>query len=233
MDLLRKFIKEFPEGANGRIIVAEELNCAKGRFERKWFAEKGGLWLSLSIYDEFIEKNRGLFMLSIGLAMLRCAHEFGITSARIKWINDVHINGRKLGGVLVERFEEWYLIGIGMNVNNKLPSNLPAISFKEVLEKEVSVIKVLWGLIKWLRFYFGFLRCYERKRLAEEEIKNLILEDYRIFCDSIGRCVCYSYNLDKEEFVIGECLNIDDKGKIILKTSQGIFKFSSGEILYV
>ncbi len=227
----------FPEKANGRMVVAERLISAKGRFERKWFAEKGGLWLALSIYDEFSEDLKGLLLLGLGLAVVRCVHEFGVISARIKWINDIHINGKKLAGILVERISEkeenWILIGIGINVNNKLPQHLPAISLKEILKKEVPLKEVLFKLVKWLRFYAGFLRYYEKKKLEEEGVKNLLLEDYKLFCDTIGRCVCYSYNFDKEDFLVGKCLNIGAKGELLLKTEKGVFKFSTGEVLYV
>lgn len=58
--------------------------------------------------------------------------------------------------VLIEKFDHWYIAGIGLNVNNSLPSNLPAISFKEILGKEISIFHVLENILYWLRYYFGF-----------------------------------------------------------------------------
>jgi len=236
MSLIKDLIAIHPEKANGRIVRADVLSEAKGRFDRKWFAQEGGLWMAISIYDEFLPENASLISLIFGLAMVRCANYFNIEQARIKWINDLHLNGKKIGGVLLERFDNWYIAGIGMNINNPLPDNLPATSFKKILGKELSILKVLEVTIYWLRYYFGFLRFYERKELEEEKIVNLIREDFKTFSDTIGNCVIYSYNFDKEEYiVIGKAVDITEKGTLLVEeiSSKEVLEFSSGEIFYL
>jgi BirA family biotin operon repressor/biotin-[acetyl-CoA-carboxylase] ligase len=141
MPISRDFIQKFPKRANGRIIWAGELTQAKGRFERKWFAEKGGLWLSLSIYDEFLPETQSLIPLATGLALLKTCHQLGAIQVKIKWINDLHVNGRKLAGVLMEKWKNWFIVGIGINVKNRIPSYLPAISIAELIGKEAETIQ--------------------------------------------------------------------------------------------
>jgi len=236
MEVIKNLIKIFPEKANGRIVRADILSEAKGRFNRKWFAEKGGFWMAISIYDEFLEESSFFIPLIFGLTMAKCAHHFNIIQARIKWINDLHLNGKKMGGVLIEKFDNWYIAGIGINVNNPLPPGIPAISFKEILKKEVSILEVLNVVIYWLRYYFGFLRFYERKKLEEEEILNLIVEDFKKFSDTIGKCVVYSYNFDVEEnLLVGKVLDITEKGTLLIKDnfSEEVLEIFSGEIYYV
>ncbi len=236
MELIRVLAESFPEKANGRIVRADVLTSAKGRFDRKWFATEGGLWMAISIYDEFLEENSSLIPLIFGLTMVRCAHYFGITQARIKWINDLHLNGKKLGGVLIEKFGNWYIAGVGINVNNLLPPEISATSFKEILKKEISILEVLEVIVYWLRHYFGFLRFYERKKLEEENISNLIIKDFKHFSDTIGRCIVYSYNLDIEEnLVVGEVLDITERGALLIKNdlSEEVWEVSSGEIFYI
>ena len=236
MDFIKNLIAFYPEKANGRIVRADVLSGAKGRFDRKWFAQEGGLWMAISIYDEFLPENSSLISLIFGLVMARCANYFNIEQAKIKWINDLHLNGRKIGGVLLERFDNWYVAGIGININNSLPHNLPAISFKKILGKELSILEILEVIIYWLRYYFGFLRFYERKELEEEKIVNLIREDFKTFSDTIGNCVIYSYNFDKEEYiVIGKAVDITEKGTLLVEeiSSKEVLEFSSGEIFYL
>jgi BirA family biotin operon repressor/biotin-[acetyl-CoA-carboxylase] ligase len=236
MDLAKELIYLLPEKANGRIVKADFLSEAKGRFDRKWFAPKGGLWMAISIYDEFLTEHSSLISLIFGLAMYRCANHFGINKAKIKWINDLHLNGKKIGGVLIEKFDHWYIAGIGLNVNNPIPSNIPAISFKEILGKEISIFQVLENILYWLRYYFGFLRFYERKKLEEENLTNLIVEDFKLFSDTIGRCVIYTHNLDEEEILaIGKVLDITEKGTLLIKdtSSKEILEIFSGEIFYI
>ncbi|WP_038056120.1 biotin--[acetyl-CoA-carboxylase] ligase [Thermodesulfobacterium hydrogeniphilum] len=235
MALLKEFIRLFPKTANGRIIKADILLESKGRFNRKWFAEKGGLWVALSIYDEFLPENSCLIPLILGLALVRSAYHFGIKEAKIKWINDLHYKGKKIAGVLIEKFESWYIIGIGINVNNNPPEKIPAISFKKILKKEISLLTVLKVLIFWLRYYFGFLRFYERNILDEKEVKNIIIENYKKFSDTLKRCIAFSYNLDKaEEVLIGEVIDITNKGSLLINLENSeIVEVSSGEIIYL
>ncbi len=233
MLLSAEFVNRFPRKANGRIIWAGKLTQAKGRFERKWFAEKGGLWLSLSLYDEFLPETRPLIPLAIGLALLKSVHQLGATQVKLKWINDLHVNGKKLAGVLTQKWKDWLIVGMGLNVKNPTPSHLPAISIRELLKKEVPLCKILSSLIHWLRYYLGFLRFYERKLLYEEDVKNIIIEDFKCFSDTIGRCVYYHYNTEHEDGIYGEVLDIGPKGELILKTEEDVQSFDSGEVIYL
>jgi len=233
MEAAKKFINLYPRTANGRIIRADMLLEAKGRFDRKWFAEKGGLWLSLSLYDEFFEEHASLISLIPGLAMVRCAKHLGITKAKVKWINDLHINGKKLGGVLIERYNEWYIIGLGINVNNPLPKGIPSESLGNLLKKEVSILELLEILVYWLRYYFGFLRWFEQKIRDEESVTNLVIEDFKQFTDTLGRCVGYGYNIDLDDYLIAQVTEITPYGSLILNSEEGLIEVSTGEILYL
>lgn len=233
MPLAKKLIDKYSRTANGRIIWTDILTNAKGRFERKWIAEKGGLWITCSIFDEFLPQTSSFFPLIFGLVMLKCAYDFKIFSAKIKWINDLHFNGKKLGGVLIEKYKEWYIVGIGMNINNDPPKNLSAISFKQILGMELPLKKIIERLIYWLRYYLGYLRFYEKAVLEEEKINNLIIQEFKKFSDTIGRCVYYSYNLDSKNGIIGKAINIDEKGSLIIKTENQILSVNSGEIVYL
>lgn len=237
MSLAKELAFRVPSRANGRIVTAKTLTHAKGRFERKWFAEEGGLWLAITIYNEFLETSQSLIPFIPGIVMARCAHHLGIKEARIKWINDLHINGKKLGGVLIENVDSWLIIGMGININNSLPSQIPCESFKNLLKREVPVFEVLFICVYWLRYYFGFLRFYEKCILNEIYVPNLIIEDFKSFSDSLGRCVAFSYNFDREDFIIAYTLNITEKGSLILELSEidssHIVEVSTGEIIYL
>jgi len=229
----KDLIKLYPRTANGRIVRGDLLLEAKGRFDRKWFAEKGGLWVALSLYDEFLENHASLVSFIPGLAMVRCARYFGIYQAKVKWINDLHVNGKKIGGVLIERFNDWYIIGIGLNINNPLPKGIPSESFRNLLKKEIPVLEVLEVLIHWLRYYFGFLRWFEQKHLEEEHLPNLIIEDFKNFSDTLGRCVAYGYNIDRDDYLIAQAIDITSSGKLVLISEEGPIEVSTGEILYL
>jgi BirA family biotin operon repressor/biotin-[acetyl-CoA-carboxylase] ligase len=110
------------EGAeSGTVIVADAQTAGRGRMGRTWRSEKGaGIWLTA------IERPRdasGLDVLSlrIGLALAPVLDAFADAPIQLKWPNDLHVNGRKLAGILIEaRWREgqpeWVAIGVGINL---------------------------------------------------------------------------------------------------------------------
>ncbi len=233
MELAKELVLKYPRTAHGRIIVSQELTQAKGRFSRKWYAEKGGLWLALSLYDELLPQHSSLLTLLFGIAMVRTTHQLGAKMVRLKWISDPHYQGKKLGGILLERYQDWFIIGLGMNVNNPPPPSIPAINLKELLGKEVSLVKVLEELIFWMNFYYEDLLVYEKAFLAEEERECAILNDFYRFSDSLGQCVAFAYNLDQDEPIIGKVVGVTETGSLLLETPEGLLEFNAGEIIYL
>jgi BirA family biotin operon repressor/biotin-[acetyl-CoA-carboxylase] ligase len=163
MSLAKELIDEFPRSAHGRVIVAERLTSAKGRFDRKWFAEKGGLWLAISLYNEILPQHFGLFSLLFGLAMVRTCHELSAKEVKLKWISDPHFRGKKLGGTLIESYKDWFIVGLGLNINNEPPEGLPAESLKRLIRREIPLTTALNLLLKWINYYYDALLSYERK----------------------------------------------------------------------
>jgi BirA family biotin operon repressor/biotin-[acetyl-CoA-carboxylase] ligase len=77
--------------------------------------------LSLSWTFRDVPADLGALGLVIGVCELRALHELGVTGAKLKWPNDVLVDERKLGGILIELRAEsggpaCVVIGIGLNV---------------------------------------------------------------------------------------------------------------------
>lgn len=232
MEKAKELIELYPHTAHGRILWAKTLTEAKGRFNRTWIANPGGLWIVATLYEEIHPENQGLLALAIGLALAKTVRTLNLNEVYLKWVNDLHYQGRKLAGVLMEKWKEWYLIGIGLNVNNPLPAELPAINLKTLLNSEVSLSYLLELLISNLNYYYYLLWEYERN--SDEEAPNPILKEFRLYSDTLGRCVYYSYNLDlEEEGIIGIAKELTPKGGLLLQGEEGEIEVYSGEILYL
>jgi len=233
MSLAKQLIDELPRSAHGRVIVAERLTSAKGRFDRKWFAEKGGLWLAISLYNEILPQHFGLFSLLFGLAMVRVCHELSAKEVKLKWISDPHFQGKKLGGTLIERYKDWFIVGLGLNINNEPPEGLPAESLKRLIRREIPLTTALNLLLKWINYYYDALLSYERRFFEEDAASCPIIEDFYHLSDTIGRCVAFSYNLDEEEFIVGKVHDILPDGSLLLKVEGDLLSFNSGEVIYL
>ncbi len=92
-----------PALGDGAVVVALEQTRGRGRAGRAWTQVPGrGLALSVALRLGCDVRQAGAIPLAAGLAAAQTCHALGVRAARLKWPNDVLVNGRKLAGVLCE-----------------------------------------------------------------------------------------------------------------------------------
>ena len=96
---------------HGTLVTAAAQTAGRGRQGRRWEAPAGSALLCSLVLRDF----DALLSLRAGLAVADVAGD----AARVKWPNDVQVDGRKVAGVLVEGrpHEGWAVVGIGVNVS--------------------------------------------------------------------------------------------------------------------
>jgi BirA family biotin operon repressor/biotin-[acetyl-CoA-carboxylase] ligase len=103
---------------NGTVVTAAEQTAGRGRQGRTWTAAPGSALLFSAIVRP-LGKRHPLLPLAVPLAVCETAERLrpGI-KCKVKWPNDVHLDGRKLAGILIEARpqEEWAVLGIGLNL---------------------------------------------------------------------------------------------------------------------
>jgi BirA family biotin operon repressor/biotin-[acetyl-CoA-carboxylase] ligase len=95
---------------HGTLVTAGEQSAGRGRQGRTWSAPAGrALLMSLVLRDP-----PALLPLAAGVAVAEIAGDL----ARLKWPNDVLVDGRKVAGILAEGRPQdgWAVLGIGLNV---------------------------------------------------------------------------------------------------------------------
>ena len=115
---------EQPAGAGGDVVLlAERQTSGRGRRGRAWQSPLGAnVYLSvLHRVDGGLQRAGGL-SLAMGVAVAEALHALGFTQVQLKWPNDLVVDGRKLGGLLVEGGGEFagpakVVIGLGLNVH--------------------------------------------------------------------------------------------------------------------
>ena len=106
----------------GTVVVAESQTAGRGRLGQPWFSPPDvNLYASVLFRGPLTLKEAPLFSLVGGLALADAVREAGGSPA-IKWPNDVLVDGRKVGGALIEcgaRGDEveYLVLGVGANLN--------------------------------------------------------------------------------------------------------------------
>jgi BirA family biotin operon repressor/biotin-[acetyl-CoA-carboxylase] ligase len=102
----------------GTVVTAAEQTAGRGRQGRSWTAPPGGALLYSALLRPLREDD-AMLPLAVPLAVCEAA-ELLAPGARcgVKWPNDVHLDGRKLAGVLIEARPQdgWAVIGVGLNL---------------------------------------------------------------------------------------------------------------------
>ncbi len=105
-------------------ISTKRQSHGRGRFQRTWFGEKGGLWICYNVpIDESLDVEWGQLPLVAGVALIESLAHTPIEGLRLRWPNDLLVGRAKLGGILVERPSATVAsIGIGVNISNDIAS---------------------------------------------------------------------------------------------------------------
>lgn len=129
-----------PEGVS---VVARRQTAGRGRYGRVWVSEKdAGLYLSIVLRPKIDIKYLPLITLMTAVAVHDTLEELYEIDCDIKWVNDIHVDGRKICGILAETTETKtglaVIVGIGINLKS---SNFPPDLAKIVTSIEAETNK--------------------------------------------------------------------------------------------
>ena len=163
-------------------VFSMEQTRGKGRRGKHWESTKGAnIMLSIPMKIQWLPVSQQ-FQLSVAVA-LSCYDLFSkylFSNVFIKWPNDIFINDRKAGGILIENvirgnLWQWAVIGIGLNINqeNFETDALKAISLKQVTGQHYDVIVLVRELHEIVLKRLQVLRSGKSGKLLSEYNQNL------------------------------------------------------------
>ncbi len=216
---------------NGTVIISEKQTKGKGRAGKDWESPLGGIWLSIIIKPDVDQSKFPLITLATGVAVARTLETIGVENPKIKWPNDILINGKKVCGILTESVTksnkiENVVIGVGIDANletSQFPNELKEITttIKEELGKECDenlLIKI-------------FLEEFEKiSEIFNQESYENILNEWRNRSYTIGKLVEVRkpFNTSFDAYVVG----INEEGALIVERNDGTLeKVISGECI--
>ncbi|MEO5904436.1 MAG: biotin--[acetyl-CoA-carboxylase] ligase [Gemmatimonadaceae bacterium] len=157
----------------GVLVIADQQTAGRGRSGAKWLSPSAtGIWMTLIERPSDIS-GLNVMSLRIGLRAARALDRFASEPIRLKWPNDLFVDGRKLAGILVEaRWRDsrldWVAIGVGVNVR-------PPVDFPQAgaLDDGTRRIEVLTELVPALRAAAGAIGNLTSIELAEWNARDL------------------------------------------------------------
>jgi len=216
----------------GTLVIAEEQTAGRGRLGRSWFSPPGGIYLSLIIRPDIQPDEAPRFALLTAAAVAAALRKTTLLEVRIKWPNDLLVQGGKLGGILTEigmemDRVEYMVVGLGVNVN------LVRKDFPPELQPLATSIRAETGrtfprLLLLRRILEEFEAAYDEYR---REGFAPVRRRWQTFAEMTGRRVTVR---SLGETFTGEALDIDADGFLVLREEhRGTMRFFSGDVSYV
>lgn len=213
---------------DGTIIISDTQTAGKGRLGRSFCSPPGiAVYMTEIIRPETDMQTNQLITSCAAVAVSKAVDELCKAETKIKWVNDIYLNEKKICGILTEAslsFEsgqlDYAVIGIGVNVRSVKEY------FDEKLLETATSIEDETGKAP--------LRCVLAAKIADNldlllgDIENhSFMEEYRKRSCIIGCRVAVSkYNGGREALAVG----IDDNAGLIVKYDDGTEEvLNSGE----
>jgi len=220
IDSTNKFAYELGKSGKRNIIIVSDCQThGKGRMDRLWLSESGGLYFSVLMDISSVSILEKINFLA-SVSVVETLKSFSDKKFEIKWPNDVIYDNKKICGILSELnvLEGYFVIGIGINVNNKIEDSIKDIgsSLYEIEAQNFDNAEILGKFIE-------NFNC--NLKLSEEAL----LEKYKKYSKTLFNEV--NLILPKE-IVSGKVVEIDFDG-IHIETENGIEIFNVGDCIHL
>lgn len=196
---------------SGTLVLADSQRAGRGRNGKRWTSPPRGVWMTL-IERPLDPSALDVLSLRIGLAAARALDAFTSEPVRLKWPNDLYVDGGKLAGVLVEaRWRgdrlDWIAIGIGVNMHH--PAEHPA-AIPEAGTSRRDVLAAIVPEVHLAAATVGGLTAEEMEEYAARDLAR-------------GRtCV---------EPLRGRVLGIADTGELLVELADSVARVRSGSLI--
>ena len=223
-EISRRLHNHPPE--EGLVVIADCQTSGRGRLGRVWHSEpENGIYLSTLFRPALSPEKLPLITLMAGLATIFAVNQVIPCPARLKWPNDLLLNGKKIAGVLCENHSTQtpaVIIGIGINVNHsQFPSEIKDIATSLKLETGLKINRT--SLIKNLIIQLDF----QYNELKNNEIK-ILLERWCHNTDLFGKTITINKGNQK---ITGKALRLDMLGRLVIADKSGNeLVLDSGEV---
>lgn len=214
---------------HGTIVISEEQSAGKGRLGRKFYSPANtGIYMSIILRPNLTAMDSVLITTASSVAICEAITKVTGIECEIKWINDIFINNKKIGGILTEgstNFEsgtiDYLILGIGINFStslNSFPNELKDIasSLYEGDHEGISRNMLCAEIINNILHMIPKIKSYDF--ISEYKKRSIILNKY----------ITYTYGSTTGT---GKAIDINKDGSLVIEHNDGSIKvLNSGEV---
>ena len=227
-------LKELAEqgGREGMVVLAEHQVQGKGRLGRSFYSPKNaGLYMSVLLRPDFSAEESLSITTAAAVAVAEAVSTVTGREAKIKWVNDVYLDGRKICGILTEAsldFENgglnYAVLGIGVNIQEPpggFPKELENVAGALFKEEPPAGIRVRLAA-EILNRFFQFYRALPAHSYMEAYKRRSLLTSLEI-----------TFQQGRQSWE-GVVLGVDDQARLVVRLPSGEEKvFGAGEVTIV
>lgn len=214
------------EGAEeGVVVVADEQTAGRGRAGRVWNAPPGTALLCSFLLRPSLPPDRlSTLPLVAGVAVAEAIEACAPVTCRLKWPNDIWIEGHKVAGILMKAtasggLTERIILGIGINLSTR-PEDLPPTATSVLAASGATVprLRMLEVLIARLQSHYDRFTRYEGRPDLEEWHQRALFLGERVTMEDGGNTV------------VGRMCGVDRDGALVLDVGGRIQRVVAGDL---
>lgn len=206
------------------LFIAKRQTAGRGRLGKSFVSEDGGVYLSLYLPAYALRGAHELLTAYAAIVISDYLDGFCKINTEIKWVNDIHADGKKLLGILSEGVFcdtgaiSGVIVGVGLNVfRTDFPKELGSIatSLEDIIGKKLSRADLACGIVKEL--------LDNLPRLTSPTL----IADYKEKSNVLGKEITV---IRGAEIFDAVALNINEKAELIVSRGGELITLSSGEV---
>ena len=214
--------------STGAVCFAEMQTSGRGRRGKPWVSPIGeNLYVSVLWRFQQAPEDLACLGLAMAVAVVRATNRLGLEDVKIKWPNDVYLNGGKMGGILLEMMGESrgpcsVVVGVGLNIsmNSELRHQIDQkwTAMAHHLSEKVSRNKVAGIVLDELMLALEEFQQYGFESFQAEWLQHDLVKDKQITIGMDGG------------IVVGLARGIDESGALLVERNGGVERFFHGEV---
>ena len=212
---------------HGSLCLCDAQTAGKGRLGRQWISPAGeGLWCSVLLRPRMKPEQAPFITLCTAMALAQAIDELCGVTVRIKWPNDLVLNGKKCVGILTELAAdpdrvEYVVIGTGINLH-------PHAYAPELKEKAISLEEVAGKAPLRRELLVHYLAALEPLlALLEKEGFRAMAHAYAARSCTLGSRVQVTGSVN----LTGVAESLDETGALMVRTGDGVLhRVLSGDV---